>query len=438
MFSVKLLVAAAVAACSGVLVRPTQAVVLGARQDLSADLRGPALPLSALLPRPPPTVTVTTQLSVTVSVSTSSPRLPLTTDSASTTPLSTPLPPPPPGSSPPEDTTAGSGVQTGADTRVNDMPTLTGTSPTATDSSRDTGSRDSSSSGTGSNRTLVITLSTVLSVVGLLLILGTVFACRKYRKGRFPFARGVSPIDDDEIATWKVPRTEKTPLTGDGAAGGVGFGATAGMVAMVGAAAGRQSESERISHSKNPSTSSFRKPPSVIVYSNPHSQGSYRQSTENSPWSFVSHDSGHAVTPPYKMSFEKVLPPPPVQAKAPNARVGLTDESIPGDEPFVPSPKRQTSRLSKLPPGASSHRRHLRTRSSRSSTRSFGDYAYGPELDFAQRHSHDYVPRSYGHSRVYSSSSIPPRLSFSDESVFSGGLSPRPLLAGQEIGRAIG
>ena len=41
------------------------------------------------------------------------------------------------------------------------------------------------------------------------------------------------------------------------------------------------------------------------------------------------------------------------------------------------------------------------------------------------------------HSRVYSSSENPPRMSFDDE-IFLGGLSPRPVVHKSDIGRAIG
>jgi len=338
--------------------------------------------------------------------------------------------------------------------------TIVGASPTDNGSSDGTGSSNGSSDGIGSNRVLVITLSTVLSVVGLLLILGLIFVCRRRRKGRFPFlSRGASPIDDDEIATWKVPRSEKGPLPDSGGAAAFATAEAGGVagatITMVGAARGRHSGSSgsgsrgvsgdsRInggspSHTKNASTSSIKKPPSVIVYSNAQGLGGYRHSTDNSsPRSYGSYDAGPTTGLSGKTSFDKVLPQTPIQAKAPNARAGLTDESIPGDEPFVANSRRQPSRLSKLPPRA-----HLRTRSSRSSFRSFNEYAFsGSEQELPGRHSHDYIPRSHNSSNwnVYSSASVPPKLSFSDESFLGGNLSPRPLLEAREyeIGRAIG
>lgn len=483
------------AACSVLLVRPSQAVVLGARQDHPEALQGrdrdwgwrptppwanphvpPApvltfrppgpLPLSPLIPRPPPgTVTVTTRPLVSVNPPTDSPPNPSPTESTpGGVPTDTPPPPSFPGNSPPPGGTinpgsgSGPGSGTPTDILVTDKPTLSGASPTATNPTDGTGSLDGTSEGMGSNRNLVIILSTVLPAVGLLILIVALFACRRYRKGKSPFLRGISPVDDDEIATWKVPRSEKTPLPGSHTVGG-GFGvgpaagaiagvtAGAGAAVMTGAAGGRRSSSShRPSHSKTPSVTSVKKPPSVIVYSHPHSQGGYRHSSDNSsPRSFMSHDTGttQAASPPYKISFEKILPQTPIQAKAPNARIGLTDESIPGDEPFIPRARRQPSRLYKMPPSvASSYRRnHVRTTSSRSSTRSFGEYAYsGSDLGLSQRHSHDNIPRTHqnGHWRVYSSSSIPPRLSFSDDSVLNGQWSPRPLLAEHEIGMAIG
>ncbi|KAK4173690.1 hypothetical protein QBC36DRAFT_194032 [Triangularia setosa] len=299
--------------------------------------------------------------------------------------------------------------------------------PTTTDAVANKGPSSGGDDRVAGNRTLVITLSTVLSAVAVILIAGGLFLCWRYRQRRLVFfSRGITPIDDDEIATWKAPRDEKS-------------GYPAGDTDIEGDAAFNK-ETGSPSHGRQVSTTSIKKPPSVIVYNNAHGQG-YRQSTdEPSPRrSFSQH-------PVYgKMSLDKTLPQTPIQARAPNARAGLTDESVPGDDPFIPSPKRQTSRLSKMPPNSASHRRnHGRTRNSRSSTRSFGDYRYGgSEVELSPRHSHDQFHsrhHHYGrnHSRVYSSSSIPPRLSLGDEAQFNGGSPCRPLFKEDEIGRAIG
>ncbi|KAL2199818.1 hypothetical protein P885DRAFT_30377 [Corynascus similis CBS 632.67] len=315
-------------------------------------------------------------------------------------------------------------------------------------------SSEDGGSGIGSHRTLVITLSTVLSVVVLALIVGTVCFCRRRRRRRLPFlSRGVSPIDDDEIERWKSPRDEKARFQ----AGDTDVETDAAYNKETGAS----------THAKHPSTSSVKKPPSVIVYSRGYESHGTRHSTDaESRRSFAQNHPAYSG----KTSFDKALPQTPIQARAPNARAGLTDESVPGDEPFIAGPKRTSSRrLSKPPPNSAAGRRsyHARARSSRSSTRSFGDYYYGSgsasggggrsragsDLELAPRYSHDHVvvrhssqySRSHGtprgsHSRVYSSSSVPPRLSFGDETLFGGLLSPaRPKFPGEgDIGRAIG
>ncbi|KAK0669435.1 hypothetical protein QBC41DRAFT_223929 [Cercophora samala] len=295
--------------------------------------------------------------------------------------------------------------------------------PTTTDAVPNGGPSHGGEDGVAGNKTLVITLSTVLSAVAVILIAGGLFLCWRYRqRRRLFFSRGITPIDDDEIATWKVPRDEKN-------------GYPAGDTDIEGDAAFNK-ETGGPSHGRQVSTTSIKKPPSVIVYNNV--QG-YRQSTdEPTPRrSFTQH-------PVYgKMSLDKTLPQTPIQARAPNARAGLTDESVPGDDPFISSPKRQTSRLYKMPPN-SARRHHGRTRSSRSSTRSFGEYRYGgSEVELSPRHSHDQFHSrhhhySRNHSRVYSSSSIPPRLSLGDETQYNRGSPGRPLFKEDEIGRAIG
>ncbi len=102
-----------------------------------------------------------------------------------------------------------------------------------------------------------------------------------------------------------MPRSEKAPLA-ETAANAEGTAA---------------SMSRTPGHAKHASTSS-RKPPSVIVYSNAQGQG--RPSGEGSPRSFT-YGAGSGYYG--KTSFDKELPHTPIQARAPNARTGLTDES---------------------------------------------------------------------------------------------------------------
>ncbi|KAL2154204.1 hypothetical protein VTH82DRAFT_2880 [Thermothelomyces myriococcoides] len=357
-----------------------------------------------------------------------------------------------------------------------DSSAITIRSPPAAGNSE---SSDDGGSAIGSHRTLVITLSTVLSVLGLALIVGTVLICLRKRRRRLPFLpRGVSPIDDDEIERWRSPRDDEKARfqAGD-------------TDADAEADAGFNKETGGSSHAKHPSTSSVKKPPSVIIYSRPYDPQPPRHSTDaESRRSFAQNHPAFGG----KASFDKSLPQTPILARAPNSRAGLTDATVPGDEPFIATPKRTPSRrLSKPPPNSSNARRsyHARARSSRSSTRSFGESYSGSggigvgigsggvgagvgigvgggggcdrrsracsDAELSPRCSHDHQhlarhssqhSRSYpatprgSHSRVYSSSSIPPRQSFGDE-VWLGGASPaRPGFPDdtEGIGRAIG
>lgn len=281
------------------------------------------------------------------------------------------------------------------------------------------------------DQTLAIALSTALSVLAVVLIAGSVFVCWRYKKGARLFTeRGITPIDDEEIESWKRkddPDTlEKTILAAD----------------------------------KHTSTTSVKKPASVVVYQR-HPSGE-----QHSLRSFAhSHSDSGAM-----MSTD-VPPPTPVLARAPNARPGLTDETIQGDEAFLPSPRRQTYRLSKHPPssGGTSRRGHGRSRSARSSfsvgggsVRSQQWYGYGyshhqgasghdvTDTELSPRSSQDQFVRPSHHSSQFSSpplsSGLPTQhhhdrvhssLSLDDQALV-GGLSPRPPVRECDIGRAIG
>ncbi|KAK1967233.1 hypothetical protein LY78DRAFT_15419 [Colletotrichum sublineola] len=263
------------------------------------------------------------------------------------------------------------------------------------------------SQGIGGNRSLVIALSTVLSLLGVVIIIGAIYLCYRYRRGRLPFSRrGNTPIDDEEIESWKACRTiEKCTAI------------------VVG---------EQDQHS---SAVPVQKPASTIVYQD-NSQQQPRMSTETASRSLY-----------HKRSMDKKsidIPQPPVLARAPNARVGLTDDTIEGDLAFIPSPKRRNSRLSKLPPLSPRHGRHRSTRSS-ISIGSLRDHWYGYHIDveLSPRASADPYTRmpssahSDGKHRQIYTSSNPPRLSL-DEEPHLGGLSPRPLFRRSEIGLAVG
>ncbi|KAL7628052.1 hypothetical protein AAE478_002248 [Parahypoxylon ruwenzoriense] len=280
-----------------------------------------------------------------------------------------------------------------SDSTASPTNTATMSDPTATPSSA------SPNGGGSGSSTLTIVLSTVLSVMGVALIALAAYLCTGSRRRRIPMLkRGITPIGDDEIATWKSnkPAEKETDRY-----------------------------TTRPSHSQNASIStSTRRAPSLIQY-----QNGGRPSLEvTSPRSFISS----------KYSFDLPQAPGAVLARAPNARSGLTDDMVPGDDPFLPSPRRQPSRLQKLPPN--SPNMHSRTKESRSSSmRSFAEAAW---RDAAAETS---SPRSSGdrlhnHNRIYSSSSIPPppRISFGGDDQLTG-LSPPPSRRNDgTIGLAVG
>lgn len=271
------------------------------------------------------------------------------------------------------------------------------------------GSASAQNSG-ANDQTLVITLSTVLSVVGLVIIAISLYLCLRNRRRRLKlFNRGVTPIDDDEIATWKVNR---------------GFEEKGGDRYTT-----RNSTTSNRTHRKAPSNS-------VIQY-----QGHVRPSIDASPQSPLSFIGKQSLDIPQ-------TPQTAVLARAPNARFGLTDEIVPGDEPFVTSPKRQTSKLYKAPPNANhiAHRTRVSRSSRASSFRSTDGGWYSENMTNTPRTSNDFHFANRVPSRVYSTSTAPPRVSFGENGAFvslsdheplTTVLSPPPLHR-TEIGRAIG
>ncbi|KAK2682820.1 hypothetical protein RAB80_000766 [Fusarium oxysporum f. sp. vasinfectum] len=242
---------------------------------------------------------------------------------------------------------------------------------------------------------LIIVLATVVPVTAITAV--GCFLYRRSRQRRFLFMnRGITPIGDEEIESWKKDRNQE-------------------KARIIEAANNEANDLERqLQHQRQKSTSfsSIRKPPSVIVYDRPHP----RVSEELSPRSLH-----------HKRSID--TPSTPVVARAPNSRPGLTDEAVQGEDAFIPTCE-------------------ARTRSSRSSTMSAVSprdpwHGHYPDAFFGTRSSSEYLPRANRsldirrqHQRMHSMSNMN-RLSFDDE-VFLGGLSPRPLIRKSEIGRAIG
>lgn len=255
-------------------------------------------------------------------------------------------------------------------------------------------------------RDLTIILATTIPSVLILACLFALLCCRARRRRARMFKRGITPIDDDEIESWKLDRESEKRFTGG------------------------QRTSQRTSHRTTLSNGSVRKPPSVIVYT---------------PTQYANRisDDHHSLSPSPKFKRSIDLPTTPMTARAPNARPGLTDETIQGDDAYISQAKRQPSRLAKHPPVSSRHHRAWSTR-----TAAVGDLHnqwYGLELDnqTPSRKSTETFTRArslHSSSRgAFSSSPInpPPRISFDDD-LLLGGLSPRPPVHQSEIGRAIG
>ncbi|KXJ91921.1 hypothetical protein Micbo1qcDRAFT_58442 [Microdochium bolleyi] len=240
--------------------------------------------------------------------------------------------------------------------------------------------------------TLVIILASVIpGVVLIAAAVGTFFWIKRRRARRGSlFNRGITPIGDDEIESWKIgPSREKQPY-----------------------------------HSHSPSGSSV-KSPSIIQYQ----MGGVRPSFDlSSPMPVLNN----------KISLDfPQAPGTAVLARAPNARSGLTDDAIPGDEPFVESSlKRQPSKLSKRQTSTGRASMDQRGRGSRANSMK-NSPDHGKSFD-PPRQSSDGSRK--GHSRIYSSSSTPPALSSSECAHYSALSPPPPPSRGrkEDIGRAIG
>ncbi len=249
------------------------------------------------------------------------------------------------------------------------------------------------------DKNLTIILASVIPGVAVL-TLCAVLCCRIQRRRARLFRRGITPIGEEEIQSWKVDKDdERSEVLEQGP-----------------------------SHRRDNSASS-NKPPSIIVY-------------QNTPPRRLSEDQEFLSTSPsYRVSVD--IPTTPVFARAPNSRPGLTDDTIPGDDAFILQPKRQT-RISKHPP-VSGTTRHNRAWSTRSLSRGPShEHWYGADQDSTPpRHSTETFTRSRSmhhasnNSTAYSTPAKPPRVSFDDD-MFLGGLSPRPPVHKSEIGRAIG
>lgn len=251
--------------------------------------------------------------------------------------------------------------------------------------------------GSLSHETLVTVLSTVFGIVGVIVLVSLGIWYLRSRRKHILFRRGLTPIGDDEIATWKGSRADEKEEE-------------------------RGRYTARPSHVSKDSTNSAR-----IQYQ----KGAGRPSIDAaiiSPRSFINNS--------YSLDLPRV-PEPAAFARAPNARTGLTDETVPGDDPFVPPLRRQPSRLQKLPPNTpkSMSRANSHTRASRSNSQ---PESVQNSADSSPTESRDVSHHRNGHSRIYSSSSVPPQIFTGGHEEAFTGLSPPPSRRHDAIGQAIG
>lgn len=273
-----------------------------------------------------------------------------------------------------------------------------------------------------SNRTTII-LATVIPVVVVIAVAVAVWIHSRRRSSRL-LNRGITPIADEEIESWRIERSEEKDK--ELMAGTENDSSAHGTPPRNREAPASSSQAQHRQNSS--SVSSVQKPSSVIVYQN-ITHAPTRASGEHSPRS-----TGPASA---KQSVE--LPPTPILARAPNARPGLTDEAVQGDDAFIPQIRRQHSRLSKSP----SHQRHRSAQSAATNTHHHHQHAAQPGHPdhYQTRKSADNISRAVSGRRPSAGAAHPPRASLDDAggaASRSEGLSPRPAFHRSEIGRAIG
>ncbi|KAH6604749.1 hypothetical protein Trco_006456 [Trichoderma cornu-damae] len=267
------------------------------------------------------------------------------------------------------------------------------------------------SSSSSSHETVTIVVATTIPSVFLIILAAVIYHRVRRRRARFR-NRGITPIDDEEIESWKIDRTrsvdaeEKPPDSPS-------------------SAITEPRRAHHHSHHANTSVGSV-KSSSVIVYQN-------RVSEDQPPW------------PPAHAKRSVDMPPTPVLARAPNSRPGLTDDTVRGDQAYVNIKRTPSTRLTK-----SGAPRHARTRSTRSTRSSFGSSAkreqwytsQTPEQSSPRPSADIYSKPAPAPSSRRATISSPayhvPRQRSRDDEVPLTGLSPRPVVLRSDIGRAIG
>ncbi|PHH50152.1 hypothetical protein CFIMG_004941RAa [Ceratocystis fimbriata CBS 114723] len=237
----------------------------------------------------------------------------------------------------------------------------------------------SSSKSSNSDRNLIIAL--VASISGGVIIISIILILLYRRKRKFSILnRGISPIDDEEIESWKVskgddgieketlassfngksirmksvPSAYTRPQTPEAAVlrnlptlspDDLGLSSTHKVACKMAPSSSIATTLPSIP--QEPSTppqrktslkanvtkpARIKKPAGVIIYT-----GGPTTLNEG----IFSSPSTSESSPHHKKSME--APQTPIQARAPNSRPGLTDETVQGDAAYLPSPKRSTT-----------------------------------------------------------------------------------------------
>ncbi|KAL1890190.1 hypothetical protein Cpir12675_005506 [Ceratocystis pirilliformis] len=241
----------------------------------------------------------------------------------------------------------------------------------------------SSSKSSNSDRNLIIAL--VASISGGVIIISIILILLYRRKRKFSILnRGISPIDDEEIESWKVSKgddgIEKETLASSFSGKSIIMKSVPSIYTRpqtpeaavlrdlptlspddLGLPPSHKNACKRTPSSsiattlpsipQEPSTpqrktsikanvtkpARIKKPAGVIIYT-----GGPTTLNEG----IFSSPSTSESSPRHKKSME--APQTPIQARAPNSRPGLTDETVQGDAAYLPSPKRSnTMRISR-------------------------------------------------------------------------------------------
>lgn len=254
-----------------------------------------------------------------------------------------------------------------------------------------------------------VTIALAVSIPSFaLLILVLVLFCRRRQWGYQLFGRGSTPINDDEIESWKVnsSREKFSEQRSLASTGNLGLKPDAAL----------GDESWDAAHDVEQQRDSNVRIARVVVYQ------------EKEPRSCPSW-----LAPEATASLDDLSSP--VLARAPNARPGLTDETIQGEGAFIGHIKGLPSR----PSTAHCASRCVGFGQSRRERNQ--DFRRSKQLSLETRSSaavFSRLPTLVSDKQEGQAKKSASKRPSTEDDVHMGGLSPRPLIHRSEIGRAIG